>query len=257
MPQSRKQREADDKWMQSAAVFFAVLTAAIVIVKTRNLVLTVVVFAAVLLTLEILIVAAARLGSQRLARSGMGEIDLMTGEEFEGFLRALFVRKGYSVNPTPNGADFGADLTLEKDGERTAVQAKHWRNRDVGVKAIQEITAAKSYYRATKTLVVITGSFTKQAIDLAKANGVELWNRRRLALEISVPSPRHLDARSAPTESAPLLASTPPALSSAPTCPKCGQDMVRRTNRHEGTHFWGCSGYPGCRGTRPAESPLS
>jgi restriction system protein len=190
MPQSRKQREADDKWMQSAAMFFALLSATVVVIKTRSVVLAVVVFVAVLATLGMLIVAAARLGSRRLARSGMGEIDLMSGEEFESFLRALFAQKGYVANLTPNGADFGADLTLEKGGERTAVQAKHWRNRDVGVKAVQEITAAKGYYRADRALVVITGSFTKQAIDLAKANGVELWDRRDLAREIAGTSPR-------------------------------------------------------------------
>ena len=252
MPRSRKKREADDKWMQSAAMFFAVLTAAVVAIKTRNMVLAVVVFFLVLTAFGVLLASAGRLGTWRLARSGMDEIDLMTGEEFEGFLRALFAQKGYQASLTLNGADFGADLTLEKGGERTAVQAKHWRNRDVGVKAVQEITGAKGYYHADSALVVITGSFTKQAIDLAEANGVELWDRRRLAQEIRATTPPRHDARSMASEPVPSLGPTPSALSPAPACPRCGQDMVRRTNRHDGTHFWGCPGYPSCRGTRPA-----
>jgi four helix bundle suffix protein len=39
----------------------------------------------------------------------------------------------------------------------------------------------------------------------------------------------------------------------APHCPKCGQTMVLRTARqgpNAGSQFWGCSGYPDCRGTR-------
>lgn len=39
-----------------------------------------------------------------------------------------------------------------------------------------------------------------------------------------------------------------------PTCPLCGKTMRRRIARqgaHAGTPFWGCSGYPDCRGTRP------
>jgi four helix bundle suffix protein len=40
----------------------------------------------------------------------------------------------------------------------------------------------------------------------------------------------------------------------APHCPLCGKIMRQRTARrgkHAGSPFWGCSGYPDCRGTRP------
>jgi restriction system protein len=40
----------------------------------------------------------------------------------------------------------------------------------------------------------------------------------------------------------------------APSCPACGQPMVVRTARkgeRTGSQFWGCSGYPDCKGTRP------
>lgn len=36
---------------------------------------------------------------------------------------------------------------------------------------------------------------------------------------------------------------------SSPKCPECGRDMVRRKSR-DGKFFWGCSGYPQCRGSR-------
>ena len=39
-----------------------------------------------------------------------------------------------------------------------------------------------------------------------------------------------------------------------PACPECGKPMRRRTARqgpNAGHPFWGCSGYPDCRGTRP------
>lgn len=42
----------------------------------------------------------------------------------------------------------------------------------------------------------------------------------------------------------------------APACPVCGKPMRLRTARQGarvGGQFWGCSGYPDCRGTRPAE----
>lgn len=43
----------------------------------------------------------------------------------------------------------------------------------------------------------------------------------------------------------------------APACPNCGRPMLVRTARKgqkAGQPFWGCSGYPDCRGTRIAES---
>ena len=40
----------------------------------------------------------------------------------------------------------------------------------------------------------------------------------------------------------------------APECPDCGKPMARRraaSGPNAGTEFWGCTGYPACRGVRP------
>ena len=41
--------------------------------------------------------------------------------------------------------------------------------------------------------------------------------------------------------------------SGAPACPNCGRPMILRTNKTKGNRFWGCSGFPQCRGTMPAD----
>lgn len=49
----------------------------------------------------------------------------------------------------------------------------------------------------------------------------------------------------------PRLAPQPPRVtttSRTPTCPRCGSPMRRRSGRYG--QFWGCSRYPGCKGTR-------
>jgi len=46
----------------------------------------------------------------------------------------------------------------------------------------------------------------------------------------------------------------------APACPKCGKPMRRRTARQgarAGQAFWGCSGYPDCRGIVPISAKMS
>jgi hypothetical protein len=141
------------------------------------------------------------------------EIDRATWEEFESYLLALFHVQGYKAELTPNGADFGADLTLERGGKRTVVQAKHWHNRQVGVKAVQEISAAKAHYKATKAMVVITDEFTAQAIQLAHSNGIELWDREKLAKVIDGLGAKEPAFRSA---DATTVASTDPVPEAAP-----------------------------------------
>lgn len=39
-------------------------------------------------------------------------------------------------------------------------------------------------------------------------------------------------------------------LLSAPRCPRCGSNMVRRTRRSDGNPFWGCKNFPRCNGSR-------
>lgn len=39
--------------------------------------------------------------------------------------------------------------------------------------------------------------------------------------------------------------------SNARACPRCGAEMVERTNRRTSEYFLGCTRYPQCRGTRP------
>ena len=50
--------------------------------------------------------------------------------------------------------------------------------------------------------------------------------------------------------------SDPSDQTQTPPCPQCGKPMTQRTARqgkHAGLRFWGCTGYPDCRGTRPLE----
>jgi len=113
---------------------------------------------------------------RRLARSGITAIDRMDGITFERRLAHLFASRGFRVEQTGARGDYGADLVLEKDGARTVVQAKRWK-KNVGVKAVQEAVAAKPMYRCDYSMVVTNRYFTQQAIRLARANGVRLWNR--------------------------------------------------------------------------------
>ncbi len=244
MVQTRKQRERQARSLADGAYGLALLAFAYGWLRHHSLVVGFLMGFAVLMLTAGGLYLLRRRRDARLRRAGLDDLDHMNGEQFEALLQAGFRDKGYRVSLTPNGADFGADLLLERDGTKTAVQAKHWRTRKVGVRAVQEIAAAKAHYRADKAAVIASGDFTDQAVRLAASNGIELWDRARLAREL-------LDHGSQ-TPRLPLPPADPqpqqePPSTAAATCPHCGSPMLRRTGRHG--PFLGCSTYPACRGT--------
>lgn len=94
---------------------------------------------------------------QRLSKSGLNEIDSMDGKTFEKYLEALFEKLGYRVERTQYVGDYGADLITSKDGVKTVIQAKRYKNK-VNIKAVQEAVAAKGKYGCSEAMVV-TNSF--------------------------------------------------------------------------------------------------
>jgi restriction system protein len=63
---------------------------------------------------------------------------------------------------------------------RIAVQAKR-SARLVGVRAVQEVVAARAFYGCERAMVVTNSYFTDEALVLARTNGVWMRNRDNLA----------------------------------------------------------------------------
>jgi restriction system protein len=103
----------------------------------------------------------------------------MSGDQFEGFLQVLFERLGYEAEITGR-YDKGADLILTREGVRTVVQAKCWKQ-PVGVEAVRAIIAALRPYRCRRGMVVTNSAFTRSARQAAEENNIELWDRTDLA----------------------------------------------------------------------------
>lgn len=115
----------------------------------------------------------------KLRKSGIKEVDMMNGEDFERFLGELFKRRGFKVSYTAKSGDYGADLVLKDGPDIIVVQAKRYSN-TVGVKAVQEIIGSVRMYNATEAWVVTNNYFTRQAEKLADINDVYLIDRDEL-----------------------------------------------------------------------------
>ena len=104
-------------------------------------------------------------------------IDDMTGEEFEQYAAQCLQKKGYSnVQTTQKSSDFGADiLAVDKKGDTVCFQCKRYSG-SVGIKAVQEVSSARSYYGCNKAAVITNAKYTKAAADLASAENVALFD---------------------------------------------------------------------------------
>lgn len=114
-------------------------------------------------------------------KKGPQKFAALSGTEFERLLYRLFEAMGYNVEPTGRSGDQGGDLVANKNGERTLVQAKCYRDWSVGNEAVQQVVGAMKYYDCSKTMVVTTSAFTPQAHSLARSNNTELISKDRLS----------------------------------------------------------------------------
>jgi restriction system protein len=183
-------------------------------------------------------------------RAGNGVAD-MSWQDFERLVGKAFRRQDFRVvERGGNGVDGGVDLVLRKDAERFLVQCKHWRAYTVGVQPVRELYGVMASNNASGGFFVTSGTFTDEAIRFAHGLNLELIDGvrlRRLIAEVSTRTP------TGPVDRPPAQ-SLPQEAHGSVECPVCRGAMVRRTAKRgpsAGRAFWGCGGYPACRGTRP------
>lgn len=161
-----------------------------------------------------------------------------------------FRRQGYIVQETGQGGpDGGIDLVLCKDDKLTLVQCKRWKTQRVDVKVVREMYGLLAHHQASEVKIIAVGAYTADAQRFAAGKPIELITGA--ALLDMVRSVQTIPANPTPQARAPTAPET------TPPCPKCGKEMQLRANRRTNERFWGCTSYPGCRGTRQlAESTL-
>lgn len=203
----------------------------------------------------------------------------MSWQQFEQLVAEGFRLQGYRVLETGGGGpDGGVDLVLSRPGrdgsEKLLVQCKQWRAFKVGVGVVRELYGVMAATGAAAGCVVTSGRFTREAVAFAEGRNVELMDGPKLLALIrraqlgktpdAPPEKQRPPSRPGGAanvrKAGPAAASTTPVAAAVdptvPTCPQCTQPMVARRARqgaHAGKAFWGCTGFPACRGTRPLE----
>lgn len=175
---------------------------------------------------------------KKLASSGIKDIDKMDGLQFEFYLQALFKELGYKTEVTKGSNDFGADLIIKKDSEKTVIQAKRYKYKNhVSIDAVQQIYTAIPYYKANSGWIITNSQYTKSAEKLASVTNVKLIDRYKLVNFINEIKPSIT-----PTEVKKIIQPK------ARKCPECKNDLIIRRSK-AGNEFFGCSNYPTCKHT--------
>lgn len=197
-------------------------------------------------------------------RSDLESLAAPGWRQFEHLVGEAFRRQGYKVEATGLGADGGIDLILHRHGERILVQCKQWRKQRVDVKTVREMFGLLAHHNADAVKIVALGRFTAEAERFAAGKPIELVDGETLLAMIravqDTPSPSAAPVQPTPAARKPRTTPIAPGVAAAstttgapdsatPPCPRCGQATIQRRNRQTGQPFFGCSGFPQCRGT--------
>lgn len=183
-------------------------------------------------------------------------LDGMSWQQFEKLVGEAFRLQGYAVTEIGGGgADGGVDLVLRRGSEKSFVQCKQWRAFKVGVDVVRELYGVMAAKGAAGGFVVTSGRFTEEATNFASGRNVHLIDGPKLhgLLRQAQAVDRQRPGAGAPAKPEREPVASP--ASASPMCPACSKAMVKRIAKrgaNAGIEFWGCTGYPACKGVRSA-----
>ena len=106
----------------------------------------------------------------------------LSWQEFELLIAEVYRTEGFKVTELGgNGPDGGIDLTATaSNGDHYLIQCKHFKTSKVGVKIVREMLGVLAKEGAHQAVVIATGAYTKDAIQFAEGQPIELIDGPRL-----------------------------------------------------------------------------
>jgi Restriction endonuclease len=117
--------------------------------------------------------------------NGYGNIQNLSGVDFEKLITNLLVRMGFQAEMTRTSGDGGIDIVAMLDkpiiGGRYLFQCKRFAPDNlIGAPTLRDFYGAVTADRAVKGVFITTSDFTTQAKDFAQKSGLELINLGQL-----------------------------------------------------------------------------
>jgi restriction system protein len=159
----------------------------------------------------------------------------------EELCAAYYEALGFATRISGAGTEAGVDIVIqEKDKPVSIARCKAWDAYRVGVKSVRELRRAMAAAKIADGVLLTSGRFTQEAVNLAAAEGIRL-----------IDGPALLDSIAAlpPEKASGLLKFATQGDFLTPTCPFCSIKMISRQSIKDGRKFWGCRNYPACKQT--------
>ncbi len=173
-----------------------------------------------------------------------GNLLNLSPSEFENMVVEYLLSINYKAERTGSVGDHGVDVVGKSpNGEKIIVQCKRWRG-VVGEQIIREFHGVMQHEKADKGIIITTGKFTNQAREWARGKPIDLIEGEEFQKKVNLA--RRKSIKTTPNQ---IIQESP---NNIPICPICGKSMVFRIAKkgdNIGSKFWGCSGFPECRGT--------
>ena len=103
----------------------------------------------------------------------------LSWRQVQNLVGDAFRRRGYGVRP--GSTDAPVDFILDKDGERTVVNCKHWKVWEVGESPLREFYGYTTGIGAKRAVMVTTGRFSQRACDFADRHNLRLIDGRGIS----------------------------------------------------------------------------
>src|SRR2546428_5944772 len=162
---------------------------------------------------------------------------------FEELCAAYYEALGFTTSSNETATPGGVDIVLHAKGSERAssiARCKAWDAYRVGVKAVRELRAAMAAAKIGQGVLLTSGRFTQEAVNLAKQEGIQTIDGAALLEKMAALPPEKALA---------LLKFATQGDFLTPTCPCCSIKMTSRQSTKEGRKFWGCRNYPACKQT--------
>lgn len=110
------------------------------------------------------------------------DVEAIDAQSFESFICDLYKILGYKVKPIEENRELGGDLLMKKDKDVLVVRLVHCESIDssVGNNVVQEVCAAKSVFKANRSMVVCNGNFLENAYKQASYTKTDMINGHQL-----------------------------------------------------------------------------
>ncbi len=124
-------------------------------------------------------------GKGPLPTSKLRSPNLATPEEFELLCAEIYRKRGYKVELTSAGGDYGADVIARKGNLTLIIGAKRYdESQKVGNRWVQQLLGSMPHFNADMAVLITTSGFTKQAIEQAVDCPIELIDGKELSIII-------------------------------------------------------------------------